>query len=578
MEPRSHFITSQRIRNILILGLVHSLVHIFINPFWGFSFFVMGMFLLRRDLFWATGVLLSALSTLSFLAVFIEEGYLGVVVLADFLWIVSLLYQVHYPAGYQQSVWALLKNVLRLSLMMAFVLVAVLAIFPKISIDFFPTPVSPTTGFSGSEMSPGEIGQLSKSQAIAFWVRFSKELKGQDLYWRGGVLSYSPDGLHWFRRRSVGENASWQKNSFQNFETSAEILLEPHVEKDLFTLDYTYHLDLKQRLFYQIQFDFRSPKTELSGPSREVYLKSPPLLSPAVRALVHSLLLEHPLSADDPQPIANRIFAYFNQEFRYRLDPGEMKTALSKEDIEEFLIRRKEGFCEHFAGSFATLMRLAGVPTRVVIGFQGGEYLRSKDLWVVRDQDAHAWAEAWSEVEHRWIRFDPTEVVAPLRLQEGSQGFRDFLLGTPVWFKKFRDLDLWIRGTFLKWPSVNQSSFDLRVPLLACVLAIGVIALGWTLRRKRRDPVIFYYYLIVKNLGLDCNPTDGPLDLLKKFNTDSTFQRVTQLYILRKYGDQTILNEDILWMRKVLWQVRWDKIKGFLLFRRNPHPGKNVPL
>src|SRR5207249_5266364 len=96
--------------------------------------------------------------------------------------------------------------------------------------------------------------------------------------------------------------------------------------------------------------------------------------------------------------------------FRYSLSPGEYK----KNDLDQFLFHRRTGFCEHYAASFATLMRLAGVPARVVVGYLGGEYNDLGRFFLVRQADTHAWCEVWLP-DSGWTRVDPTGVVAPGR-------------------------------------------------------------------------------------------------------------------------------------------------------------------
>src|SRR5205823_3718541 len=90
--------------------------------------------------------------------------------------------------------------------------------------------------------------------------------------------------------------------------------------------------------------------------------------------------------------------------------------------LEEFLLHRRLGFCEHYAASFAALMRLAGIPARVVTGYLGGEYNEIGHFFLVRQADAHAWCEVWFP-DSGWERIDPTSVVAPDRVNLGLNSF-----------------------------------------------------------------------------------------------------------------------------------------------------------
>src|SRR5690606_4532283 len=106
----------------------------------------------------------------------------------------------------------------------------------------------------------------------------------------------------------------------------------------------------------------------------------------------------------------------------------------------------KRGFCEHFASSFAFFMRAAGVPARVVVGYQGGEIHPDDGYLIVRQYDAHAWAEVWLE-GRGWVRIDPTATVAPERISRGLLDYftgREALFGdTPLSLMRFRDV-AWI--------------------------------------------------------------------------------------------------------------------------------------
>jgi transglutaminase-like putative cysteine protease len=94
----------------------------------------------------------------------------------------------------------------------------------------------------------------------------------------------------------------------------------------------------------------------------------------------------------------------------YTLEPG----VYGRDTADEFWFDRKAGFCEHIASSFVILMRAAGVPARIVTGYQGGALNPVDDFWTVRQSDAHAWAEVWLGGSG-WVRVDPTGAVSPAR-------------------------------------------------------------------------------------------------------------------------------------------------------------------
>src|SRR5437763_8996573 len=158
---------------------------------------------------------------------------------------------------------------------------------------------------------------------------------------------------------------------------------------------------------YEVRSSLEMARQELQPRERERLLEVPASISPRARELAQSWRATDP----DPHAIVGRALDFFQtQRFRYSLSPGEYK----RNDLEEFLFRRRIGFCEHYAASFATLMRLAGVPARVVVGYLGGEFNDLGDFFLVRQADTHAWCGVWLP-ENGWTRVDPTSAVAPGR-------------------------------------------------------------------------------------------------------------------------------------------------------------------
>ena len=138
---------------------------------------------------------------------------------------------------------------------------------------------------------------------------------------------------------------------------------------------------------YEVVSSSGSAGKELTPDERQEALEVPPSISPAVRELAQSWTTQN----SNPRAIVNSALQFFQSGFRYSLSPGEYR----KNDLEQFLFHRRIGFCEHYAASFATLMRLAGIPARVVVGYLGGEYNDLGHFFLVRQADTHAWCEVW---------------------------------------------------------------------------------------------------------------------------------------------------------------------------------------
>jgi hypothetical protein len=239
--------------------------------------------------------------------------------------------------------------------------------------------------------------------------------------------------------------------------------------------------------------------------------------------------------------------------------------------MDEFLFETRRGFCEHYAGAFALLMRIAGIPARVVLGYMGGEYNPLGDYLIVRQSDAHAWSEIWL-VEKGWVRVDPTAAVAPERVERGDLLER---LGsaTPLRFRSgevgallrwVRDLRLlsdaiatgwrdWVVGlSSSRQQSILQTlglgalrEYGLAIALTlgaAAVLSLLLIAL--TRSRYPRDPLERLYRTFCNRLsrvGLSRRENEGPLDFSRRVaaaRPDLTrpVESFIALYLPLRYG------------------------------------------
>ncbi|WP_227685925.1 transglutaminase family protein [Psychrobacter aquimaris] len=298
-----------------------------------------------------------------------------------------------------------------------------------------------TTGVSDS-MSPGDFANLGQSTELAFRVEFTENRPPQQqLYWRGLVFS-DFDGITWRpspqqqQWRPAPQMPSWIENAFATVPdevkvapTSYEIILEPTQQNWLFGLDYPFaqrqdvsitsnftllkDQPVTQQLRYEV-FQFAPMRIDpvLSDELRRLNLALPDDGNPQARALAQQLFAQ---SGSDPVRYMAAIERWINQtEFRYTLSPPR----LNNNRIDEFLFETKAGFCEHYSSSFTFMLRAAGIPARVVAGYQGGELSRGGNVWEVRQKDAHAWTEVWLEGQG-WVRVDPTAFVAPERVEQG---------------------------------------------------------------------------------------------------------------------------------------------------------------
>jgi transglutaminase-like putative cysteine protease len=316
--------------------------------------------------------------------------------------------------------------------------VLLFVLFPRLPAPLWamPDPNSAQSGLSGEQMSPGSIGNMIQDESIAFRVQFNGASPSKsELYWRGPVFE-DFDGERWRPAWTPSTNpnsrAEWQKSQFTNPPKliglgpsyAYTVTLEPHQQNWVLALDMPTQLPTQLALSNRLQVITPQPITErrrfdLSAQTRwitqddaaeqiERSLRIPTDLNPRTQALAQQW--RHLA----PEQRVSRALQWLQQGgFSYTLSPPLLT---SRHRIDEFLFQHKQGFCEHYASAFTVLMRSAGVPTRVVTGYQGAT--KNGNYWLVRQADAHAWVEVWL-ANRGWQRVDPTFVIAPTRINAG---------------------------------------------------------------------------------------------------------------------------------------------------------------
>jgi transglutaminase-like putative cysteine protease len=314
------------------------------------------------------------------------------------------------------------------------------------------------TGMS-DHMKPGDVASLSQSAEVAFRVKFEGDIPPtSELYWRGLVFSKFQQGA-WSGLDYYEIPAGERRH--QEVATGGEplrysVIMEPTQQNWLYSLQYAvsassgvmhgsdYRLFSAGPLESEHMYTVRSwphskVESELSPWRRKTELQLPPLGNERARQLALDLYI----AADSDRKFVNGVLQHFNREnFHYTLRPGVIS---SKNGIDEFLFETRKGFCEHYASAFVFMMRSAGVPSRVVAGYQGGEINPVNRTVLVHQFDAHAWAEVWL-AERGWVRIDPTSAVAPERiewgLEEAMAAEGSFLADAPLSVLRFRKLPL----------------------------------------------------------------------------------------------------------------------------------------
>ena len=303
----------------------------------------------------------------------------------------------------------------------------IFVLFPRVQGPLWgmPQDAYASSGLSDS-MAPGSLSRLSLSDAVAFRVAFSGKAPSPDqMYWRGPVL-WDFDGTSWKR----GRNATLQRPALADATTPVDytVTLEAHNKPWLFVLDMPTKISIPADLAPDFQVLSRTPvnaRTRYSATSLLSYRANPGeppqqlqralALPQGYNPQARKLAAEWRARGDSDMALVRTALDYFNRNgFEYTLEPPLLGT----NSVDDFIFTTRKGFCEHYAGSFVFLMRAAGLPARVVTGYQGGEYNDLGGYYVLRQYDAHAWAEVWLR-DRGWVRIDPTAAIAPARIQSG---------------------------------------------------------------------------------------------------------------------------------------------------------------
>jgi transglutaminase-like putative cysteine protease len=459
---------------------------------------------------------------------------------------------------------------------------ALFLFFPRWGSPLWGVPEEALDARSGlsDSMTPGSIQNLFMDDSPAFRATFEGSMPNQGgMYWRGPVF-WDFDGSSW-KTSYISRNVlATNKPELKKAPFRYEVQMEPTEQRWLFALDYPALIPRGTRLNMDYQLISSRPITQL----RNYVMASDPAFidSPDLKQTLHRVALGLPEGfnprtaemmadwreqANSDAEIIQKTLAYFNQEqFHYTLNP----PLLSRNTVDEFLFDTRKGFCEHYASAFTVMMRMAGIPARVVTGYQGGFFNNIGSYVLVRQSDAHAWAEVWVKGSG-WTRIDPTAAVAPSRIQQGaveSLAQRRHMLDFN-WLRNVRNtFDLFQRGwnnwvvafnsdaqsrlfSIFGWDVVDSAK--LVVALIAAVLVISAIifmlmpVLLKFRSSKKQDPLLHLWQKFTRKLnkaGFVTYPSMGPMELAVnargqfKYKGD-TITRIVELYVLCRYSQNT---------------------------------------
>lgn len=424
-----------------------------------------------------------------------------------------------------------------------------LVLFPRWSTPLWGMPEqrSASTGMSDT-MEPGSISQLYLDDTPVMRVRFDDgEIPAAaDRYFRVAVL-WRYDGRTWERAlgRTPAEGVVFRERALTVPERPKgwSAMLEGVEQKFLPALESPLSLEHpeawatadRQYLARRAQsgiVPFRGV-SDLSGQSREglmamfrqAALSLPAGRNPQTIALGRQWAAQ---TRDVDELVQMALNKIRGEEYYYSLEP----PPLGADAMDEFLFETRIGYCEHYSSAFVALMRAAGVPARVIVGFQGGVIVESGGYLLIRRSDAHAWAEVWHP-QRGWQRVDPTAAIDPSRIQEGARGGFDNRplserSGLGVWAERAERLrDFWNRTLLgfnqqrqqelLRALGMDQGDWRSLMALLggsvlALTLLLALLA-AWRHRHQRRDPLRDSWLLLRTRLlktGLQHEPHEAP--------------------------------------------------------------------
>lgn len=440
----------------------------------------------------------------------------------------------HMPAG-RPPLREAAGTALRAALLGLPVMLALFLLFPRIPPLWSMPGDGARTGLS-DHLRLGDVAELAQDDSVALRLRFEGAPPPlSQLYLRGPVLSRY-DGLSWQaepwpRRSPVPERVAPAQPPGPGPGLRYEMTLEPLRIAWLPLLDYATTppqaepplTGLRAPDDDSLQWRLRSPlgeRTRLSAvaaPGRpqggalsrwdRLQLTSlPPGLHPRTRAWARALAAQPALLHADARSRAQAVLQHLREDgYAYTLSPGPYEG----DAIDEFWMDRKLGFCEHYAGAFVVVMRSLGVPARIVTGYQGADPTPVDGYWVVRQSNAHAWAEYWQDGQG-WLRADPTAAVAPDRILRSTalRPAPGLVIGTldsvspglrlqlrrwlETWDNRWNQ---WVLGygrqqqfQLLRdwgWPEVDAAA--LARLLVLCLAALGLAGAGWAWWDGRRQ-------------------------------------------------------------------------------------------
>lgn len=460
--------------------------------------------------------------------------------------------------------------------------------FPRIQSSFWGKQSSSrnVSGFAQT-ISPGSVSSLVKSDNIAFKIKF-EENDSMEKYFRGIVFNKF-DGISWHPDNPPSRGPR-QNNDLNP--KKAFIVLYPTYSKHLISPDYplnfpergiyltenstlySWFFKINDKKLYEVEYTARNP--DFPKPS-ERHLNLPENSNPKAMELGSKWL-----SLPPEQRIKNGLDFFRENGFEYTLKPPRY----GRNYIDEFLFEQKKGFCEHFASSFAFLMRAAKIPARITGGYLGGEQNTIGGFINVRQSDAHAWCEVWLD-SRGWVRIDPTAESEPSRLERNTDEIfssdyasdRNFFQFTrPLmniidavnffWDQKIMGYNFSLQNEFFEFLGLGNQTFLKKTALFVFLVSLLLICIYLVFKiRTKLENKKPEELLIFEKFQKKINKTDllkkhheGYLEYLQRlenqnFDNKELIRDFINCFVYQRYSDQKS-DKNIKAMKNILKRIR----------------------
>lgn len=440
------------------------------------------------------------------------------------------LLEITMPAAFRVASTALLISFLSLPATLFLFL-----LLPRTSFPFFTFLNREGTALSGfsDSVSLGGISRIQESDAVVFRAHMEKADESA-LYWRGVLLDHF-DGVSWKSR--PGRKGGGAPLTVKGKRVEQTIYLEPSDTKYLFALDKPLSLSLKQarmdstlitslpenvtrRIKYQA-LSLLSPVLQVRETEKDAYLQLPG----TGMADMHRLVA--PLAAGkDTVGTVNALLSFLGSgAYTYSLE----KLPLSPHPLHDFLFVSKRGNCEYFASALAVMLRVAGIPSRIVGGYRGGLYNEMGGYYLVPQSSAHVWVEFYQE-SVGWIRVDPTPAGGePFHRRQGTLLRVQILLDTLnyYWNASVLNYDLGRQMSLLYkvrlgferpslLPPLDRGKLTDYTLILLVIVSGGLVVYYLLLQRKTPEEVLLDAFLKkMKNRGYTKTKVEGLEEFLE---------------------------------------------------------------